>query len=170
MVFGDRSLFAVEFELDQEYNGVWLFGKFCYWIRGKRIGDYELGTSLRDVLFSLDTLVQDNGNRTKVNLFELSRSDLFTRLDGALFGCEKTLYDEVAIKESWARFNVVLPVDIFDGCKVYLVENLEMSRMLFRNLNEVEVQEGNFEKGLFDEVISRAHQELAILYNNVIKK
>ncbi|WP_339323102.1 immunity 42 family protein [Paenibacillus sp. FSL W8-0194] len=170
MVFGDRSLFAVEFELDQEYNGVWLFGKFCYWIRGKRIGDYELGTSLRDVLFSLDTLVQDNGNRTQVNLFELSRSDLFTRLDGELFGYEKTLYDEVAIKESWARFNVVLPVDIFDGCKVYLVENLEMSRMLFRNLNEVEVQEGNFEKGLFDEVISRAHQELAILYNNIIKK
>lgn len=170
MIFGNRSIFAVEFELDQEYNGVWLFGKFCYWIREKRIGDYELGTSLRDVLFSIDTLVQDSGNRTQVELFGLSGSDLFTRLDGALFGYEKTLYVDVAVKENWARFNVVLPVDVFDGCKVYLVEDLEMSRMLFRNLNEVEIQEEKFEKGLFDEVISRAHQELAILYNNAINK
>ncbi|MCE3199835.1 immunity 42 family protein [Paenibacillus sonchi] len=168
MIFGEHSIFAVEFELDQEYNGVWLFGKFCYWVRGKRVGDYELGTSLRDVLFSLDTLVQDNGNRTQMELFGLSGSDLFTRLDGALFGYERTLYDEVAVKETWARFNVTLPIDIFDGCKVYLIDNLEMSRMLFRNLNEVEVQEEKFEKGLFDDVISRAHQELAILYKNTI--
>ncbi|CAH1193821.1 hypothetical protein PAECIP111893_00562 [Paenibacillus plantiphilus] len=106
MIVGDRSFFAVEFELDQEYGSDWLFGKFCYWIRDRRLGDYELGASLRDVLFSLDTLVQDNGNRTHLDLFGLTRSDLFTRLDGALFGYEPSQYDDVAVKESWARFNV----------------------------------------------------------------
>lgn len=85
MIFGNRSILAVEFELDQEYNGSWLFGKFFYWIRGRQIGDYELETSLRDVLLSLDTIIQDSGNRTQVELFGLSRSDLFTRLACGLF-------------------------------------------------------------------------------------
>lgn len=169
MIVGNRSLFAVEFELDQEYGGIWLFGKICYWIRDRRIGDYELGTSLRDVLFSLDTLVQDNGNRTHIELFGLTRSDLFSRLDGALFGYETSQYDDVAVQETWARFNVVLPVDVFDGWKIYLVDNLEVSRMLFNNLNEVKIQEEEFGIGLFDEVIFRTHQELTILYNNALK-
>ncbi|WP_028543599.1 Imm42 family immunity protein [Paenibacillus taiwanensis] len=169
MIVGNRSLFAVEFELDQEHGGIWLFGKMCYWIRGRRIGNYELGTSLRDVLFSMDTLVQDNGNRKHIELFGLNRSDLFLRLDGALFGYETSKYDDKAVLETWARFNIVLPVDIFDGWKIYLVDNMEVSRILFKNINEMEIQEEEFGIGLFDEVIFSTHQKLTILYNNAIK-
>jgi Immunity protein 42 len=33
MEFGDRNSFAIEFDLDEHYEGVWLFGKFSYWIK-----------------------------------------------------------------------------------------------------------------------------------------
>ena len=47
-VFGDYYTFAICYELDSNYGRAWLFGKFCYWIGGVQVGDYELGTSLRE--------------------------------------------------------------------------------------------------------------------------
>ncbi|TGV31306.1 hypothetical protein EN829_033405 [Mesorhizobium sp. M00.F.Ca.ET.186.01.1.1] len=69
MIVGNQERFAVEFELDKDYGGVWLFGRFCYWIANEQIGEYEMGTSLRDVLFSLDTIKNDTGNRVSKALF-----------------------------------------------------------------------------------------------------
>lgn len=137
-------------------------------VKGRRVGDYELGTSLRDVLFSLDTLVRDNGNRTDIGLFGLDGGELFSVLDSALYGYEESQYEKKAIQESWARFNVVLPVDVFDNYKIYLVENYQTSRMLIKHVSDDEPQDVMFPKGMFDEVIYLAHQELDNLYSNEV--
>ena len=168
MIIGNRSNFAVEFELDKEYNGVWLFGKFRYWIKGRRIGDYEMGASLRDVLFSLDTILYDIGNRTHVKLFSLEGKELFAMLDNTFY--EESQYVEVANEENWARFNINLPVDIFDDYRMYIVENFETARILIKHTSDIEFQEVKLPKGMFDEVILKAHQELDSLYNNEVEK
>ena len=72
--FGDVAIFAASYELEQNYDGAWLLGKFCYWIGGELVGDYELGTSLRDVLIVLRSVVRDNGNRENSSLFKLTRA------------------------------------------------------------------------------------------------
>lgn len=59
MKFGNYSEFAIEFELDESYGGEWLYGKYRYWIKGKPVGDYDLGTSLRDILFLMKTILSD---------------------------------------------------------------------------------------------------------------
>lgn len=164
LVIGDHSKFAIEFELDQNSGNEWLFGKFCYWINDTRIGDYELGTSLRDVLFALDDIVKDNGHRAHTKLFELSASDLFIRLESSLYGFKQSEYDELALQECWARFNLALPVDIFDGYKVYLVENVDEARIIFRNHQSEEIQEKVIPRGMFDEVVSIAQQKLSERY------
>jgi hypothetical protein len=168
MIVGNRSLFAVEFEIDKDYGGAWLFGKVCYWVKNKSIGDYDMGTSLRDILFLVDIIVQDNGNRNHEDLFELDASELFARLDETLFGYEASPYDDVAVKETWARFNIGLPVDVFDDWKLYLVDGTQKSRILFKNINEEKINEAELAIGEFDEVILRVHQELIILYSNEI--
>ena len=84
--FGDVAIFAASYELNQTYGCAWLFGKFCYWIGGESIGDYELGTSLRDVLIVLRAVVRDNGNRENHSLFKLTSEELFRRLDSVLYG------------------------------------------------------------------------------------
>jgi hypothetical protein len=59
MIIGEKTSFAIEFELDENAGGAWLFGKFCYWVGGSMLGDYPLGASLRDILFLMTQVVGD---------------------------------------------------------------------------------------------------------------
>ena len=161
--------FAVEYELDIEYGGFWLFGKFCYWIKGQRIGDYEMGTSLRDILFQIELIIRDNGNRTNNELLNLDKYDLYQRLNDTLYGCDVCQYDNVAIEDTWARFNVTLPVDIFDGWKVFLVENKEKSRIIINMLKEQDLKEAILIPGEFDDVIVKVYEELNRLYKEEVE-
>jgi hypothetical protein len=45
-VVGEPARFAVEYDLNENHGGEWLFGRFCYWCGGQQIGDYALGTSV----------------------------------------------------------------------------------------------------------------------------
>ncbi|MFB9275607.1 Imm42 family immunity protein [Cohnella cellulosilytica] len=121
MLIGNPESFATEFELNNNYGGAWMFGRFCYWINGARIGDYESGASLRDVLFLIEDLVRDQGNRSNKNLFMLDYKEFFNRLNEALYG-DSSKYDSIAIEETWAQFNVCPPIDIFDNWKIFMVE------------------------------------------------
>jgi hypothetical protein len=40
MIIGKKLSFAVEYELNKNHNGVWLYGRLCYWIKGWRVGGY----------------------------------------------------------------------------------------------------------------------------------
>ena len=89
MILGEKSRFAIEFELVKEYGGVWIYGKFCYWINNKRIGDYEIGTSLRDIIMQMTSIVKDNGNRSNAALFSVTKEEIYNRLNYALHGCNE---------------------------------------------------------------------------------
>ncbi|USG64629.1 immunity 42 family protein [Brevibacillus ruminantium] len=174
MIVGKRERFAIEFELDKDCGGVWLFGRFCYWIANKKIGDYEMGTSLRDVLFALDTIKNDAGNRVSNPLFNLDATMLYNYLNEELYGSSESSADNtMVIEEACARFNITLPVDIFDLWKIFLVENLEESRLLFKKIDSEDwqqVYEIYLKKGEFDEVVIKAHNELDDIYNDELRK
>ncbi|EGO64879.1 immunity 42 family protein [Acetonema longum] len=175
MIIGKRPHFAVEFEVNKEYGGVWLFGKCCFWIKDQRIGDYELGTSLRDVLFQMRTIVLDNGKRIHNDLFALDTAELYRRLNGALYGCDGTAccdtnFETIAVEETWARFNVSLPVDIFDGWKIFLVESQEKARIIVKKIDKEGIYEAFLTPGEFDEVIAKAYGELDKLYEIELAK
>jgi len=176
-IFGEKSLFAICFELDQYYGGSWLFGKFCYWIDGVQVGKYELGTSLRDVLFTLTSVVKDNSHRQHSSLFKLPTDELFNRLSIALYGEDTQGYEEISTKEMWARFDVLPRVDVFDNWKVFMVDSSEKSRLLYKYLEHVEeteiekgVSEFHLPLGVFDRVIHSAHTALNNIYEEEIRK
>lgn len=152
MIVGDRKRFAIEYELDNEYGGAWLFGKICYWVFDRCIGNYDLGTSLRDVLFQMTLIIKDSGKRMNDDLFALKANDLYRRLNEALYGtkAESSKYDQLAIEQTWARFDVTMPVDVFDGCKIFLIENQEKSRLIIKQLNREGISEDILTKGEFD--------------------
>jgi hypothetical protein len=165
--FGKIEEFAVRYELDNNYGGSWLFGKFGYWIGGNLVGDYEIGTSLRDVLMTLRTVVTDNGNRENVNLFYLSSAELYFRLDSALYGGEtgeKSRYEELAENECWARFQVDIPVDIFDRWKVYLIDCPPDARIIYYSFDSQKIFEYKLQSGVFDQVITDAFNTLFDIY------
>ena len=168
MIFGNLSSFAIEFELDKEYGGVWLFGKFCYRIGGRRVGNYNLGTSLRDIFFMMETIIRHKANRTDKNLYDLPLNELYEKLDKALYGCESSRYDDTAYEEQWIRFDVTLPVDIFDDWKIFLIENMGKARVIVGKTNpndNIYIYEVMLKSGEFDDVIGKTYEALNKLYN-----
>jgi Immunity protein 42 len=168
--FGNIKEFAISYELEENYNGAWLFGKFCFWIGGKMVGDYELGTSLRDILAPLRWMVIDNGNRENIILFKLSSEELHTRLDNTLCGGGETSeYEELALIETWARFQISPSVDIFDEWKIYLIDSPPKSRIAY-SFCEGNVVEFNLAAGIFDLVIANVFNTLFDIYELEVAK
>lgn len=157
MIFGNPSKFAVEFELDENYCGRWMYGKFCYWIYNMRIGKYDEGESLRDVLASMPWLIWDNGNRQHPELFAMGTIDLYKKIDNALYG-EGDTEDE-----TWARFEIKILVGIFDEWKIYLVENDEKTRIITENLGRI--REYELHPKEFDDAIRAAYDMLNEIYD-----
>jgi Immunity protein 42 len=167
--FGNTKEFAISYELDVNSCGSWLFGKFCYWIGGEIVGDYDVGTSLRDVLLLLRSIVIDNGNRENVNLFGLSHEELYMRLDSTLYGGgERSDYEELAEEECWARFKIFPSVDIFDDWKIYLIDSPPKARIVysFRSKNVVEF---NLSSGIFDQVATSIFDTLSNIHESEVE-
>jgi len=130
-VIGNIDRFATQYELDSDPGGQWMFGKFCYWCAGQMIGDYELGTSLRDVLFQLENTNKRVTDRESKRLFRLKPLDAFRLLDAALYGYITLNNSDAAERENWARHNVIPPVDTFDRWKAFVVGDEITEKIIF---------------------------------------
>jgi len=165
-LFGDKSLLAVEFELDKDHCGAWLFGRFCYWVAGQQVGNYPEGTSLRDVLFELEPIIRDAGKRQHEEFSLLPPSQVFRRLYAALYGPTESPDDQRALEETWARFRINPEVDIFDGWLVFLVDGVSGERIMWgAPALDAAVHETTLPRGLFDGLLRRAYDELAAAYD-----
>lgn len=157
MEFGDRSIFAIQVELNSDFGGAWLFGRFCYWIAGNQVGDYELGTSLRDVFLNLKWIAHDCGNRRGDRLCQWPPEELFELLDRSLYGIDE-LAPDVWLPESPARFDIRPPVDVFDGWKIYLVECDTVDLFVYGNISTVrQIEVFKAPRGWFDMVFQQSY-------------
>lgn len=62
-----------------------MYGKICYWIQEKQIGNYDDGETLSDVLLFIPSIVRDNENRKHEGFFELEMDKVIYLLSGAAF-------------------------------------------------------------------------------------
>jgi hypothetical protein len=158
MIVGNKHSFAVEYELDINYGGEWLYGKICYWIDNKRIGDYDLGTSLRDVLFQLKYIVYDSGNRDGGELCRMLPNELFYQLNELIYGNQDIVF-QVTI-DMPARFEIRIPVDIFDNWKIFLIDCKDISLILFKSIVDDNINVAYIENKEFDKVIDEVFKNL----------
>lgn len=169
MEFGNRLAFGITIGLDDDYGGPWLFGKICYWANGIQIGDYDLGTSLRDVLLQMKWIVNDCGKRHNAELFTLDTDTLCEKLTKALTGRGDEITQEGATRDTWARFDVRIPVDVFDRWRVFLVDGSEMSRMVICDASD-NIWECELPVGEFDRVFLTCYQTLDIAYEEELRR
>ncbi len=165
MIIGTKDSFAVEYELDTDFGGKWMYGKVCYWINGKQIGDYELGTSLSDVLFQLKYMIHDNDKRDDESLCLLSPSDIFFQINESIYGENKKVY--AYTPETPAKFNISIPVDVFDQWKIFLVDCNESSIVVYKKLDDVNVHFAYIPKGIFDQCINKLYTSLESIYDGI---
>lgn len=166
MLFGDKDQFAVQAEIDEHHGGVWLFGKFCYWITGNQIGNYDLGTSLRDVWLQMHWVVRDCGNRKGGPLCRLEPKETFVRLDELLYGPKELVSDSISdLIESPARFDIRIPVDTFDEWKLYLLECDSSSLILYRNVGSPCIELARLRPAAFETAIVETFHWLSDINN-----
>ena len=168
-VFGQKARFAIEYTLGVEHGREWLFGRFCYWCKGMQIGDYESGTSLRDVLFELEGIARNAGRRTNPRFTGVPASQVFNLLDRALYGPEVNEYIEIANEEQWGRHTVIPGVDIFNEWKGFLVEEEQAARLIIAYLPTGKVQAFTLAPGEIDKTVKELILDLGALYDQYLK-
>lgn len=165
-VVGERSRFAVEYELDENHGGEWMFGRFCYWCDGLQVGDFELGTSLRDALFQLDELAKNRRFHANPRFNAMPAKAVFRLLDTALFGPIDLGNTDVAEVEQWARHNIVPPLDVFDHWKGFLLEDEQTARLIFASDPYVDVRELSLKADEVDAVLDSVRSSLTGIYEH----
>lgn len=144
-----------------------MFGKCCYWIASNMVGDYELGTSLRDVLFSYPHIVGDNGNRFEPRLCRLQASDMYDILEGILYRGDIDNKDKRFI-EMAARFSIKPDIDVFDGVRVFCVSCDGLARLVFRHGEMANPQEAKVPIEIVESTLSYFLQALELIYEKAI--
>ncbi|HRD68405.1 MAG TPA: Imm42 family immunity protein [Candidatus Competibacter sp.] len=168
MLIGDKQSFAVEYEFDDNSGGEWMYGKICYWIGGYQVGNYELGTSLRDVLFQMKYLVYDSGNRECMTLCATPPDEVFNLLKKSIYGESENNYNDIL--DTPARFDINIHVDVFDQWKVFLIDCDNYSMILFNMINQKTAHMVYANKGDFDSVIMDLYNLLNTEYDAVIAR
>ena len=169
-IFGDRSGFAVEYELSSHYGGVWMNGCCRYWCGAKEVGDYAIVTSLRDALFSFDEMRRDVDDRKNPRLWAMPPTDMFKLVDGGLFGSRDVAPVELAEQEQWARHNIKPSVESFDRSKIYLVENETSGRIVYSLSPYVEIIVVQIGAGEVDAALESVRASLAQIYEREIAR
>ena len=169
MILGTKERFAVEWELDEDPGGQLLLGRVCFWAASARIGDYGLGTSLSDVLISLVYPVGDCGSRQSQRFCSMTASEAFSLVQSGLLESDPS-FSRLVEDERWARFDVSIPVDVFDGYRMYLFDCSDTSRLVIghrppdREAYGFSVEQ-RLKKGEFDEIIRSFQGELEVAFH-----
>jgi Immunity protein 42 len=165
MLFGDKQLFAIEYEPIDPKGDELPECNFTYWIGGRAVGNYDLRAVLCEVAGSLRHILVDRGYRRNDELAELSSTDI-VRIVRAWWEGDPSL-EKRADSERWSAHVIGYPMDhgyppgVGKRWKVYLVEGKESGRVIFFEDSEPEaVLEVRIPCGQVDAVLASAWEVL----------
>ena len=167
MEFGDKGRFAIEVELDENCGGSWLFGRICYWVGGSVVGDYDAGTSLRDVLFQMKYIVGDRGRRKCPLLMQLPEMKVVDMISAALSETSDELCKFLGPNSMPASLDVRIPVDVFDSWRIFLIENAGAAKLICFDVGSSSLKSVLMSEGEFDSVFSDAYAYLDKVYQSM---
>ena len=174
MISGSKEQIAIENELNPNHGGVWLFGKMCFWIDGVRVGNYEEGTSLRDVMHFTTGIVKYCGRRDAGGLCKLCKDAAFEIIEGTIFGDGDSRFDlfvtDELLRQSPGTLQVKPGVDIFDASCVYLLECGEIDRIIFIERVGEPVRAIDLSRGLFGAAVTTFYEWLESVHNDAFAR
>lgn len=169
MLFGERKEFAVEIALDEAHGGAWLFGRVCFWIDDAQVGDYQLGTSLRDLIPSMRRIVTDAGHRLiNTAVSDDEAIDYIWRFSEGGFEDYDELGRQLGV-DMPAKLLIVMGVDVFDSWVICLFDRTNYSKIASWKLNcSSDRKSHTLPSGYFDHVLRDAFLYIDSLYEEEI--
>ncbi len=171
-IFGDKSRFAIQYELDENFYGEWLYGRCYFWCNNMQLAKSEGSVTLRDVLFGSDR-IQWGRPRSNPRFTNLSASEAFNLLNTCLYGfviggAREELSEELeeaSNNEQWLRHYVTPEAGNLYSYRLYLLEESDHARLIFSKDPFNEVDEFILNNGEFDAILDEFRMELDNLYN-----
>jgi len=167
MILGDKNRFAIEYELDEKPCGWWLYGRCCFWGNGRKIGNYDILTSLGDVFTQMHQVVKECGKRQS-DWIDRDIQDIFNYFNNIIYlGCETNKEDNIEIP---ARYEIDMCTEPFYGVKIFLLDcGILTSRLIYSEDNGKTIREVKLVPGEFDYIIKRFYLELERLDREVME-
>lgn len=162
MLIGHKSSFAIEYSLDRDCGGVWMFGKMCYWIHDEQVGNYDVGTSLRDIFLQFRSIIMDCGNRSEPFLCN-DNNDPYSLLDKILYSDDQP----GNLLDTPSRFDIRPPVDIFDDWKIYLIDCESYSVIYYKKVTRKMLLSYKIERNEFDNIARKFYEEIEDYYDRL---
>lgn len=165
-IIGKKNIFAIQYEIAEVIDR-FVYGYICYWVNEIQLGDFSSITILCDVLNFLPLIVKDNGNREDEKFFRMKKENVYYLLCGQAYLDSKE-YEEIALEETWARFNIELGLDVFNGVMVKLIDSKQKSRIVFSY--DEDIYEFYLEKGIVDNILWDFYREIDAFYEEISHK
>lgn len=152
---GNPGRFAVEFERDARSPPDFPLGRFCYWVGGQRVGDYDHGTSFGTVIYVSKVVVASRGRRYMPRLMSIPLATAFEEVRHALCDDQGSDAEVAERRRVYSRFVSLLSgVDSFDRWLGYAVEDDNRARFMWQEpagrIQEVFLKAGEIEDVLSD--------------------
>ncbi|MBB5866528.1 immunity 42 family protein [Xanthomonas sp. 3058] len=159
MIFGEKNIFAVEMQLDNNSGGQWMLGKFCYWLNGERVGNFEDGTSLRDVYLQMTQIL-------RIKDRNLSGPDLsFIEIHRAI---NESIFGEESVISNAADYLAAPPVDVFDDFKVFVFSKKNDEYTITYQKEGHEINFICLPRIKFLETLHQSYEAMGSIYDNAI--
>lgn len=167
-MIGEKEKFAIQYEVVEVMNQL-ILGRICYWIGGIKIGDFDMATILSDSLWFLPQIIKDNGNREHEDFFKMEKEKVYYLLGGQAYLDDYDKYEEIALKETWARFDIGIGLDVFSNTVVKLIDSEKSSRIVFTNDDKV-IYDYYLDRGIVDKVFLDFYNEFNGFYEEQVLK
>ena len=167
-MIGDPTLFAVQLSWspDPETYKPWMYGTFCVYICGQRLGLPTNQVTLNSTLAELDLFKErlHHQDRFCPDLIETDPLRTFLSIENSNFGLEhlKQMLPEKFIPYfvPSAKHFQILWVDGLEAYNIYCVENDTISRLLYARSGELPPTECRIPRKIFNDVMFRTIDQL----------
>lgn len=163
-MIGDSQVFAVELEWDRRPTyKPWMYGVFCVFIGGERLGSPFNQATLNSILATLDGWKETVGRRCDPALIAADPVTAFLNIEEEKYGLEH-LEDKVPpgftpIPISNLAAFEILNIDGLEDYRIYCVEDDITSRLLYARMRELP-RECRVPRAVLTDVLERTIERL----------
>ncbi len=157
MVFGDKSKFAIEIDVQIIADERWIYGPFILWVQNHAIGDFEdPSVDLKGCFGWLKDFVLKPENRIDPYLYKLDKENLYSKKREAMDKDYGFLID-TRYKNAYYLFDIsYIGMSSFNNVTMMLIENEEGSARFVWQQDDNPVQEAFSNMSEINRVIMEA--------------
>jgi len=114
----------------------------------------------------MQQIIRDSEKRQSPALCSAPPDDVFYALDSSLYDGEKVMNGRIPIPlpEEFAVFEGRIPVESFDGWKIFVIDCSEETKILFKQEKEEGVRVAIIDYGIFDKSLLELHDYIDHLF------